>query len=166
MNTVNNEPVCDRIENLLKNAGVPYRMVEHAAEGQTELVSAARGNALHEAAKAMVVVGHQRKRDRQYYLAVVPGNCRIDFKAIRNLFNSSYVGLAPADKAEELTGCVMGSVPPFSFHSGLRLLVDRRLLSNSTIVFNAGSLDRSIYLAVRDYVAVAQPTVKDISLEE
>jgi Ala-tRNA(Pro) deacylase len=158
--------VCDRIQELLNAAQVPFRLMEHEPAGPTDVASAIRGNKLQEAAKAMVLVAVKGKKDREFILAVVSGNRRINFKAIRTLSNSSYVGLAPAEKAEELTGCVMGSVPPFSFHPDLKLLVDRQLLNNAQIVFNAGRLDQSIFLAVRDFVAIAKPTVGNIAQEE
>ena len=158
--------VCDRIQELLNAAQAPFRLMEHQPAGATDVASAIRGNKLQEAAKAMVLVAFKGKKDREYILAVVPGNRRINFKAVRAITNSSYVGLAPADKAEELTGCVMGSVPPISFDPDLRLLVDRQLLNNEQIVFNAGRLDQSIFLSVRDFIAIAKPTIGNIAQEE
>jgi Ala-tRNA(Pro) deacylase len=158
--------VCDRLQELFTSAHAPFRLMEHQPAGPTDVASAIRGNRLQEAAKAMVLIAVKGKKEREYILAVVPGNRRINFKAVRTLSNSSYVGLAPAEKAEELTGCVMGSVPPFSFHPDLKLLVDRQLLNNAQIVFNAGRLDQSIFLSVHDFVAIAKPTIGNIAQEE
>ena len=58
----------------------------------------------------------------------------------------------------ELTQCVFGAIPPFSFHPELKLVVDPMLFQLETeIVFNAGSLERSILLNVEDYGRIVQP---------
>lgn len=157
--------VCERLQQVLDSANATYRILDHAPEGRTDLASIIRGNILSEAAKAMVLVAAKGKRSYEFILAVVGGDQRIDFNAIKAISGSSYVGLAPKEKAEELTGCVMGSVPPFSFHPDLRLVVDRRLLQHPQIVFNAGRLDRSIFLATDLYIAVARPQIRDIAKE-
>jgi Ala-tRNA(Pro) deacylase len=158
--------ICEDIQTLLDASNIPYRAMQHEPAGPVEQASQVRGNSLKQAAKAMVVFAALSKHSRQYVLAVVSGDRRIDMNAIRSLLNASYVGLAPAQKAEELTGCVMGAVPPFTFHPQLELMVDRRLMENEEIVFNAGRLDLSIFLSPRDYISVANPTLASISKEE
>lgn len=60
--------------------------------------------------------------------------------------------------AQEVSGCVMGAVPPFALSPGIRLVIDSALLSsNEEIAFDAGRLDRSIVLATGDYVRIARP---------
>ena len=57
----------------------------------------------------------------------------------------------------------MGAVPPFSFSKDLPLIVDNECTVNAKVVFNAGRLDRSVFIALEDYVAVAKPRFADIS---
>jgi len=67
------------------------------------------------------------------------------------------------DQAQALTGCVMGAIPPFTFHPRLRLLLDPQLKERySEIAFNAGCLDKSIVLAVEDYLRIAKPELTTI----
>jgi Ala-tRNA(Pro) deacylase len=162
---MNENAMCERLQTLFDEVKARYRLVEHVPEGRTDLASIIRGNPLGQAAKAMVLMASEGKKSRLYILAVVPGDRRIDFNALKVILRSSYVGLAPVEKAKELTGCSMGSVPPFSFNPSLRLVVDRRLIDNEEIVFNAGRLDRSIFLSVEAYLAIARPEVHDISQE-
>ena len=42
--------------NLLDQHGAQYRLIDHAPEGRTELVSPLRGNALSQAAKCIVLM--------------------------------------------------------------------------------------------------------------
>ncbi|MCX4970712.1 hypothetical protein OHA98_39365 [Streptomyces sp. NBC_00654] len=63
-------------------------------------------------------------------------------------------------QAQNTSGCTMGAVPPVSFSSELVLVADADFLSaHEGIAFNAGDLDRSIVMAVKDYVRVADPVV-------
>ncbi len=57
----------------------------------------------------------------------------------------------------------MGAVPPFSFHPGLSLLVDARLVAEPEIVFNADRLDRSVFLRSDHYRDIAKPHIATIA---
>ena len=56
-----------------------------------------------------------------------------------------------------------GSVPPFGSVIGLKTYVDKSLLENEEISFNAGSLTDSIKMRLKDYLSVENPTVEDFS---
>jgi Ala-tRNA(Pro) deacylase len=148
----------DRIVSTLQSQDVPFRVVEHEPEGRCDVVSEIRGNALSQAMKAIVIMAKLGKKERRYYLAVVPGDCLLDMEAIKSHAGASSVMFAPAERAKILTECEMGAVPPFSFHEELRLIVDPSITANSDIVFNAGRLDQSIFMATDDYIKTACPT--------
>ncbi len=142
---------------------VPYRLINHAAEGRTELVSPMRGNALSQAAKCIVLMVKIGKKITRYILAVVPGDTMVDFQAVKALLGSTYVAFASPDIAERLSGGVAGTILPFSFSEELELLVDPSLLENDEIYFNAARLDRSMVLSTRDYITVAKPRLGHIA---
>ena len=142
---------------FLDQHGVPYRLIDHAPEGRTELVSPMRGNALSQAAKCIVLMVKIGKKVTRYILAVVPGDARVDLQAVKALMRGTYVAFASSDTAERLAGSVTGTVLPFSFNPELELVVDPSLLENDEIYFNAARLDRSMVLKTSDYVAVARP---------
>jgi Ala-tRNA(Pro) deacylase len=141
----------------LDQHGVPYRLIDHAPEGRTELVSAMRGNALSQAAKCIVLMVKIGKKVTRYVLAVVPGDMRVDLAAVKALLGGTYVAFASQDIAERLAGSVAGTILPFSFHPELELVVDHALLENDELYFNAARLDRSIVLKASDYVELARP---------
>ena len=154
------EPIQDiheRLVELLTRQGASYRVIEHVPEGRTELIAQIRGNRLEQAIKSMVVQVRFGKKDNRYYLANVPGDCRIDFEAIRSAFGAESAAFAPRAKAEALAGCVTGSIPPFSFNDELIVLADPGIQQNEEVVFNAGRLDRSIFMKMEDYVRIAKP---------
>jgi len=100
---------------------------------------------------------------KRHVLAILPGSRKLDFNAVAKLFEARKCGFASPDTAQELTGCVMGSVPPFALNEALSIVVDEDLLANDTLFFNAGRLDRSMELDTRDWLAVARPRVARIA---
>lgn len=153
----------DRLIADLDAAGAQYRLIDHEPEGQTELVSALRGNPLAAAAKCLVVMVKLGKKKSHYVLAVVPGDARLDLTAVKDLLGGTYVAFADKARAEELAGSVSGTVLPLSYHEQLELIVDPALLTAPTLFFNAARLDRSIALATADYLRVAAPRIEPIT---
>jgi Ala-tRNA(Pro) deacylase len=156
-------PAYERLMADLDTLGARYRVIEHEPEGQTELVSALRGNELKAAAKCMVVMVKLGKKKSHYVLAVVPGDARVDLNGIKELLGGSYVSFADKARAEELAGSVSGTVLPVSYHEELELIVDPKLLEVPELFFNAARLDRSLALVTEDYVRLAQPRVESIT---
>ena len=154
----------DRIMALLAAGGAAYRTLDHEPEGRTDLASRIRGHVLSQAAKAMVVAVRSRDAERRrFVLAVVPGDRRVNFDAIARVYRGRAASLASTHEAANLTGCTMGAVPPFSFDPQLTLMADVNLMAEQQIVFNAGRLDRSIFLSSEDYLRLANPVVEYIA---
>jgi Ala-tRNA(Pro) deacylase len=150
---------------LLDREGAVYRVVEHEPEGRTELIAAIRGNRLEQAIKSMVVQVRLTRKDNRYCLANVPGRRRVDLEAIRAHFSALSAAVAHRERAESLTGCTIGAIPPFSFNDALTVVADPLVRENEEVVFNAGRLDRSIFMRSADYVRVARPQLISISLQ-
>ena len=155
----------ERIVALLTEAKASFRVIEHEAEGRSEKISVIRGNRPDQAAKAMVLDVRGGGGGRRHVLAILPGNSKLDFAAVAALFEARKCGFASPDTAQELTGCVMGAVPPFSLNPDLTIVVEEGLLANGTLFFNAGRLDRSMELDTKDWMAVARPRVARIATQ-
>ena len=157
---------------LLDKEGAHYRVIEHEPEGRTELIAKIRGNRIEQSIKSIVVQVRLSKKENIYCLANVPGHCRVDLDAIKDHFNADSIGIAQREKAQALTGCVVGAIPPFYFPgrtSGagsdqLQVLADPLIQENEEVVFNAGRLDRSIFMKLDDYIRIAQPQLVKIAL--
>jgi Ala-tRNA(Pro) deacylase len=147
----------EQLRALLEREGARFRVIEHPEEGRTEYITRIRGNRLEQAVKSLVVQVRLTRKENLYALANVPGDCRLDFDGIRAHFDADSVAMAPREKAQVLTGCVPGAIPPFSFNENLHLLADPLIRENEEVVFNAGRLDRSIFMRLEDYVRIAQP---------
>lgn len=152
-----------RLIELLDSHQARYRELAHVPEGRTEVISPIRGNDLAAAAKCMVVMVKLSKKERRYVLAVIPGDRRVDFEALKQHVGGTYAGFAQPEIAERLSGCVVGTVLPFSWHPELTVVVDPALYKHEEIFFNAGRLDRSLALDARDHRAIAVAVEVSIS---
>ncbi len=140
-----------------------YRLIDHPAEGRTEIVSPMRGNKVSQAAKCIVMIVKVGKKVTKYVLGVVTGDARINLNAVKELFSATYVSFATPAIAETLAGSVAGTILPFSFNPELELIVDPKLLENGEIYFNAARLDRSMALKTSDYAELAKPRLERIA---
>jgi Ala-tRNA(Pro) deacylase len=152
--------LCD----LLDREGATYRVIEHEPEGRTEVIAKIRGNRIEQSIKSIVVQVRLNRKENIYCLANVPGDCRIDFAGIKRHFHADSVAFASREKAQELTGCAIGAIPPFSFNDQLQVLADPFIQQNEDVVFNAGSLERSIFMKLDDYLRIAKPQITQIAL--
>jgi Ala-tRNA(Pro) deacylase len=155
--------VFERLVELFRSGDARFRVIEHTSEGRSDLVATIRGTRPAQGAKAIVcaipVDGGTR-----YVLAVVPGDRRVDIKALARLAGGRKGSFAQADVAEALSGCRIGAIPPVSFNDAVKLVVDGDFLEReSEIAFNAGRLDRSIVIASADYRRVVAPVVASIA---
>ena len=149
---------------LLDREGAVYRVIEHEPEGRTELIAQIRGNRIEQSIKSMTLQVRLNRKENIYCLANVPGDCRIDFDGVKKYFNADSVAFASREKAQALTGCVIGAIPPFSFNEQLQVLADPLIQQNEEVVFNAGRLDRSIFMKLVDYIRIAKPALVKIAL--
>ena len=148
---------------LLDGHSARYRLIDHPPEGRTEIVSGFRGNAPAQAAKCILLMLKIGKKVTRHVLCVVPGDSKLDFAAVKNLFGATYVSFASPAVAEELAGSVSGTILPFSFRPELELLADPALLSHDELFFNAARLDRSMALKTADWTAIAKPRLERIA---
>ncbi|WP_225729259.1 MULTISPECIES: YbaK/EbsC family protein [unclassified Nocardia] len=146
----------------LEACGAEYRIIDHAPEGRTELVSALRGHDISHAAKCLIVMVKVGKKVTRHVLAVVPGDARLDLNAIKTLLDGTYVAFASKEKAETLAGSVSGTVLPVSYHPDLEVIADPTLLDAPELYFNAARLDRSVAVATADYLRLAEPRLAPI----
>ena len=73
----------NKIVDLLRSENIQFREFRHEPEGRCEAISKIRGNALSQAMKAMVVMAKMNKKDRKYFLAILPGDRCLDMNAIK-----------------------------------------------------------------------------------
>lgn len=155
------------IKHLLDEAGVVYKFFVHEAVRTSEEAAATRPEyTLAQGAKALIVRMKKKSPSgmvRQFAQLVVPGDQKFDPKKARMALAATDIRFAtPAEVADITDGIEPGGVPPFGNLFGLPVVVDRLVLENDTIIFNAGDRRCSIALQTDDYVRLVQPMVAPI----
>jgi Ala-tRNA(Pro) deacylase len=149
----------EKLAALLEAHGARFRVIEHPAEGRSDLVARIRGTKPGQGAKAMLC-----RSEGAYVLAVLPGDRKVDFRKVAQLAGKRKATLATPEEAMKVTGCAIGAIPPFSFWPEVTLVVDPALVEvHDEVAFNAGRLDRSMVLDSKDYVRIAQPLIQSVS---
>jgi len=152
--------VFDKIQLFLEEQGVQFEKKEHEATLTSEDSARIRGDKLSQGAKAIVY-----KVQDEFYLFVLAADEKLDPKKIKQYFKDKgkkvkKTRFASVDELKEMTGLVPGSVPPFGKPMlDFELFVDPSLLVNKTISFNAGSLTKSIAMALDDYISVSNAII-------
>ncbi|XWJ89312.1 YbaK/prolyl-tRNA synthetase associated domain-containing protein [Phytobacter ursingii] len=150
---------------LLEQHQARYRLVEHEASGKCEAVSEIRGTALGQGAKALVckIKGNGVK---MHVLAILAADQQADLSRLAEYFGGNKASLASPAEVDDLTACVFGAIPPFSFHPSLNLVADPLLFDRyEDIAFNAGLLEKSIILNTQDYLRIARPELVEFRRE-
>lgn len=180
---VMSEMIFCKLKELLSANNARFRVVEHEAAGTSELVATARGTQLGQGAKALVCVikgidnanSYAQNENLNKFISssgkmraicVLPADFQADLGALATALGGKKASLASPSEVTELTDCVFGSIPPFSFHQDLALIADPSLFTRfDEIAFNAGLLDKSIILNTQDYVKIANPTLINFAIK-
>jgi Ala-tRNA(Pro) deacylase len=157
MSDISSLDVHQHLLDILNQQQARFRVMEHEAIGKCEAVSEIRGTALGQGAKALVckVKGNGVK---QHVLAILAADQQADLSRLASHLGGLKASLASPAEVDELTACVFGAIPPFSFHPSLKLVADPLLFERfDEIAFNAGLLEKSIVMDTQDYLRIAQP---------
>ncbi len=149
--------VFEKIKRILDEGNVKYSVKRHDPTYTSEQAAAARGDSLKQGAKAMIV-----KADKEFVLMVLSAEKKIDSKKLKKVLKSKNTSFADVEKVKSFN-LVPGAVPPFGSVIGLKTYVDKSLLENEDISFNAGSLTNSIKMKLKDYLKIENPIIEDFS---
>jgi Ala-tRNA(Pro) deacylase len=156
-------PTFQKLIGLLDGGGARYRVIEHPAAGKSEEVARIRGTEVGQGAKAMACKLQIPGSPALHVLAVLAADRQLDLAALAAEFGAKKASLMSPREIDAMTGCVLGAIPPFSFHPELRLVADPELFERyREIAFNAGRLDASMVLDAEDYLRLAAPKMARI----
>jgi prolyl-tRNA editing enzyme YbaK/EbsC (Cys-tRNA(Pro) deacylase) len=145
--------VFQKIKALLDQHAIPYRHIHHQPTHTSEQSARARGESTRIGGKTLVV-----KIEDEFRLFVLSAARKMDSHAMKKHLGVKRTRFATRQELKELTGCVPGCVPPFGPPIlDLELYLDRSILENERIAFNAGSLTDSIIMKVEDYLSLVDP---------
>jgi Ala-tRNA(Pro) deacylase len=139
--------------------GVPYELLSHAYTESALAEAEALGLDPAEVGKTLVL----RSPDG-YVRAVIPANCRIDVRKVRELVGGGKrVHLAAEDDLRrDYPEFDLGAVPPAGGDRRDRVLVDRQIAERESVVVEAGSHEQSVRIPTAELIRVARAEVVDI----
>ena len=118
--------------------GIEYRTVTIGRVASAEEAAEARGIALSQLIKTLVV----RESDDQYYFVLIPGDRAIDWPKLRAHIGVSRLSMPPAQEAFAVTGYERGTITPvwsdvcMARHHGRTGSGERRNLYRLRITWN------------------------------
>jgi Ala-tRNA(Pro) deacylase len=134
---------------------VKYVVISHSPAYTAQEVAESAHVSGSEFAKTVMV-----NIDGHLAMAVVPATRDIDLDRLRAAAGASVVTLAAEDEfGPVFPGCELGAMPPFGNLYGLNVYVDRALVADDEMAFNAGSHTDVIRMPFADFQRLVKPHV-------
>jgi Cys-tRNA(Pro)/Cys-tRNA(Cys) deacylase len=143
-----------RITRLLEDHGVPYRLLPHDEPVYTvEAAAAQRGVVREEMVKSILL----RDGRRRYVMACVPGDARLDPKAVSRYLPEGWkrLSFASAEEIEEVTGYVQGAVAPLALPEDVPVIFDEVLARCRRVNISSGDPMAGLELDPQDLIRLA-----------
>lgn len=153
--------VTQQILKLLDSANIWYATFVHKpVRTSQEAASVRPGYTLHQGAKAIILKAYLKGNKGKFILFVLAGDAHINKDVLRRGLGVRNFRFANKQELHQIThGVLPGGIPPFGSLFGLKTYVDKSLLDNTKIVFNAGDRGFSIAMNLNDYLAIERPRV-------
>lgn len=131
-----------RIVARLEALGVPYESLRHPPVTGCDDSVRYRREAGWEGASSKCILFHAKGR---FYLVVTTAEREIKARRFKREFGTKDIRFATPEEVREVTGCAVGSVPPFG-HDGppLPIYVDDRIFTASHFLFNPADPTESL----------------------
>jgi Cys-tRNA(Pro)/Cys-tRNA(Cys) deacylase len=97
-----------------------------------------------------------RGGSKQFYLLAVSGGARADWGVLRKHLKERKLRMAEYDEVPEVTGYVVGAVPPVALPAGLKTLVDVSVTTYKTVVIGSGVLGYALALKGSDLLKLLE----------
>ena len=148
-------PLLSWIVELPKRERVPYTCFRHHPAYTAQEEAAVSHIPQRCWAKVVICIA-----DDQPLQAVLPAHYMVDFEQLRLLANAMALRLAREEEIATLhPECEVGAMPPFGASYGHRVFVDRCLVGEPEMVFNAGTHTEAICMHYGDFTELAKPVV-------
>jgi Cys-tRNA(Pro) deacylase len=143
----------EKIQKILSEKKIDYEVFDHEPVYTNPAMSQALSVSEAETVKTLVLA----TKEGGIIAVVLPGDRRVDWKAVARAAQSRKVSFAKADVVLEQVGCEVGCVPPFGHFRSLPVYLDERLAKTPFIYFNPGRHDKSYRIAGAALEALCEP---------
>jgi len=142
----------------LEEAHVDYELIPHPRTETAADEAKALGVEPSQVAKTLVLTTPDG-----FVRIVLPASERFDASKVRSALETRDVQLAPEDVlAREYPEFELGAVPPIAGARRDRVLIDRRLLEQDSVVVEAGTHEQSLRLKTTDLARIADASLADL----
>ncbi len=157
-------PVTRQIIDMLLTQGCWYEIFTHEPVTTSEEAARVRPEyTLEQGAKALIVKVEHKDGRYGLVMLVLPAHLKLNSKKVRSALHIRGFRFATEDEVKTQTkGVERGGVPPFGDLFDMPVYVDKTLLSNEKIIFNAGDRSVSVAMLCADYVRIVEPQLVDI----
>ncbi len=146
---------------FLKEAAVKYEVLEHKPVFTAQRMAAVEHEPGKFVAKPVIV-----KADGKFVMCVLAACYKIDLQNLKKQLGAKKVQLAAEDEMSGIfDDCEIGAEPPFGNLYDLQTIMDKALESDEHILFQAGSHQKAIRMAMADYIKLVKPKVMEFSYQ-
>jgi Ala-tRNA(Pro) deacylase len=151
-----------KLTQFLDSHSTRYVVVIHSPAYTAQEVAARAHVPGRELAKTVMA-----KLDGTMTMLVLPASSMVNFTALRQEAGAAKAELATEGEFKGLfPECEVGAMPPFGNLFGIPVLVDRALLEDEEIAFNAGTHKELVRLAYADFARLVQPRVMSFGIKK
>jgi Cys-tRNA(Pro)/Cys-tRNA(Cys) deacylase len=148
------------LDAYLEASGIWHRFIDKPETVHTADASKATGIDLHRITKNLV----SKTQKGEYALLVVPGDRRVDLKAVAKALSTKKIRLIPFSEAESISGFPPGGTPTIGHKTPMKVILDQELAGFETFYCGGGSRDRLLELRVDDVKKLTDAIVARISV--
>lgn len=150
----------ERLESYLREQGVRYEVTPHPEAYTAQEVAAVEHVPGRMFAKVVIA-----EADGRHVMLVLPAAARVDLVRLRNAMGVKTARLAREEEfSSRFPDCEAGAMPPFGNLYDMPVYMDRSLVDQARLVFNACSHRETISMAGADYQRLANPTVLEFTI--
>lgn len=99
-------------------------------------------------------------------LAVIPGNCELDPKALAHLTGDRRVEMVPLKEVQPLTGYIRGGVTALACKKDYPVYADETIELFDVVSISAGARGTQILLAPEDYIRITNARLGPITRDK
>jgi len=149
----------EKLKKFLDEHKISYEYKEHEEVRTSEEAAKARGEDIKIGAKAMIL-----KCDEKFIMFVLSAAKKIDSKKVKALLNIDSLRFATPEEVLKITDCIPGAVPPFANLFNIDLIVDKSIMENEHMAFNAGDRTKSLKILRHNYIQLLNPRIESFSI--
>ena len=147
------------IRNELDSRGLAYQELQHPDAYTAQEVAQGEHVSGHRVAKVVGVMADDRPVE-----VVLPASRRVRLDWVRDRLGCREARLATESELERFfTDCELGAIPALRHWQGIDVLMDKHLHTKGDILFQGGTHQDAIRMAFKDWFALVQPRVEELS---